>query len=110
MSDRRSFLRMAGGAIAAAAAAGCGPSESTPAPGSAPEAAPAPPAEPGTVRVASVPTAVEGDVLPGLAKAFEEERGLRVEVTSTSSVYLAARAGRADLVVSHYGHRDAEGF
>jgi len=62
------------------------------------------------VRVASVPTAVEGDVLPALAKGFEATSSLAVELTATSDPYDRARRGEADLVVSHYGHRDAEKF
>jgi tungstate transport system substrate-binding protein len=69
-----------------------------------------PPADPKVVRVGSVRTAVEGNVLPALIKPFEEASGLHVEVITGEQVYDLARAGKVDLVVSHYGHRDAEGF
>jgi tungstate transport system substrate-binding protein len=61
---------------------------------------------PDVVRVASVPTAVEGDLLPGLVHGFSP----RVELMARPDVYDAARAGKADLVVSHYGHHDCEQF
>ncbi|HEX4455394.1 MAG TPA: hypothetical protein VH143_31255 [Kofleriaceae bacterium] len=58
------------------------------------------------VRVASVLTTVEGNLLPELVRTFAG----RVEISAGSDVYGAARAGKADLVISHYGHRDAEQF
>jgi len=58
------------------------------------------------VRVASVPTAVEGDLLPALVNGFSP----RVVLSSGSDVYSSARAGMVDLVISHYGHRDCEQF
>jgi tungstate transport system substrate-binding protein len=58
------------------------------------------------VRVASVLTTVEGNLLPELVRTFAG----RVEISSGGDVYGAARAGNADLVISHYGHRDAEQF
>jgi len=62
------------------------------------------------VRVASVPTAVEGNLLPTLVAEFEKQSTMKVELTSHNDVYTLARTGFADLVVSHYGHRDAEAF
>jgi tungstate transport system substrate-binding protein len=58
------------------------------------------------VRVASVLTTVEGNLLPELVRTFSG----RVEIAAGGDVYGAARAGHADLVISHYGHRDAEQF
>src|SRR5689334_8453549 len=63
-------------------------------------------ASPGLVRIASVPTAVEGRVLPELVASA----AVRTEITANPDAYDAARAGHADLVISHYGHRDAEKF
>jgi tungstate transport system substrate-binding protein len=62
------------------------------------------------VRVASVPTAVEGNVLPALIAGFEQRTRYRVELTTSSQLYELARAGKVDLAISHYGHRDAEAF
>jgi tungstate transport system substrate-binding protein len=76
-------------------------------------AAPAPHAavDRSTVRLASVPTAVEGGLLPPLLVDFEEATRLKVSLTvATKEVYDLARAGCCDLVVSHYGHEHAEAF
>lgn len=62
------------------------------------------------VRVASVPTAVEGNVLPTLIAEFEERTKLRVSLTATEGVYALAHAGKVDLAISHFGHKDAESF
>ncbi len=74
------------------------------------QAAIAPPIEPDVVRIASVKTAVDGDLLPRLIDRFQHESRYRVRVTTGERVYDVARSGDADLVVSHYGHRDAEAF
>ncbi len=75
------------------------------APACARRSEPAPPPS-DVVRVASVLTTVEGNLLPELVRTFVG----RVEISAGSDVYGAARAGNADLVISHYGHRDAEQF
>lgn len=75
-----------------------------------PSAAPERPANPDLVRVASVKTAVEGNLLPELIASFEKASRYRVELTPGESVYTWAREGKADIVVSHYGHREAEDF
>jgi tungstate transport system substrate-binding protein len=95
MSDapsRRTFLELSAGAAIAAIGPACGRRE--------------PPVDTTVLRVASVPTAVEGDLLPALLRDFPT----RVELSAGPDVYAAARAGRADLVVSHYGHHDCEQF
>lgn len=92
--SRRAFLELSAGAAALALAPACGRRD------------PAPAADPALVRVASVPTAVEGDLLPALVRDFAG----RVELAARPDVYAAARDGRADLVVSHYGHHDCEQF
>ena len=71
---------------------------------------PLPPEEPAIVRVASVKTAVDGNLLPELVRRFERQAPFRIRLTTGSRVYDLAREGKADLVVSHYGHRDAEAF
>ncbi|HZJ66116.1 MAG TPA: hypothetical protein VFD36_21570 [Kofleriaceae bacterium] len=105
--DRRHFVVGSAGAVLAAGALGCrrsGPGE--------PEVKPAVrgPANPKLVRVASVPTAVEGNVLPVLIREFEEHTAYQIELTANVALYDAARAGKVDLAISHYGHKHAEEF
>lgn len=50
--------------------------------------------------VASVPTAVEGDVLPERLHGFTP----RADLVALPAVYNVARARKVDLVASHYGH------
>jgi tungstate transport system substrate-binding protein len=103
--DRRQFV---GAVTATVAVAGCsGNGVDKPAAVAEPVVAPA---APGIVRVASVKTAVEGKVLPALIERFEHEGTYRVELSTGERVYDRARDGHVDLVVSHYGHRDAEAF
>ena len=104
--DRRQFVL--GGALAPLALASCSRgTQETPAPA---PTEPAPPTEPTVVRVASVKTAVDGSVLPTLIDRFEHASPYRVRLTTGTQVYDAAREGQIDLVVSHYGHHDAEAF
>jgi tungstate transport system substrate-binding protein len=106
--DRRQLL--AGTAVAALAACSRG-TAGEPLPSSEPAPAPPdPPEEPTIVRVASVKTAVEGKLLPALIEQFEREQPYRVRLTTGERVYDAARAGKVDAVISHYGHKDAEAF
>ena len=95
--SRRTFLELSVGAAAGAALApACSRNEAS-----------RPPAtDTAIVRVASVPTAVEGNLLPELVRDFTP----RVELAARPDVYDAARAGKADLVVSHYGHHGCEQF
>jgi tungstate transport system substrate-binding protein len=106
--DRRQFL--AGTAIATVAA--CANDKPAPVvePPARPAPAPLPPDEPTIVRIASVKTAVEGALLPALVESFEKSTAYRVRVTAGTQVYEQAREGKVDLVISHYGHRDAEAF
>lgn len=62
------------------------------------------------IRVASVATDVEGGLLPTLLNAFQVESGLDVALHYDNDPYSAARHGLADLVISHFGHRDTESF
>jgi tungstate transport system substrate-binding protein len=105
--DRRVFL---GVSALLAPVVGCSRrSEATPAPPAPPPPSPAP-VDAKVVRVVSVPTAVEGGLLPTLATDFERQSGLTVELVATNDLYALARRGLVDLAVSHYGHRDAEQF
>ena len=108
--DRRQFVQLAGAGGAALAASACGRGDRGE-PAAKPAAEPARPAtDRPIVRVASVPTAVEGNVLPTLIADFEHQTRYRVELTTTPQLYQLARAGKVDLLISHYGHRDAEAF
>lgn len=62
------------------------------------------------IRVASVATDVEGGLLPNLLNTFQIESGLEVVLQFDNDPYSAARRGLADLVISHFGHRDTESF
>lgn len=68
------------------------------------------PAASGVVRIASVATDVEGGLLPVLLDAFRTATGLGTEVRHGNDPYGLAERGEADLVISHYGHRDTERF
>jgi tungstate transport system substrate-binding protein len=58
-----------------------------------------------------VVTAVEGGLLGDLVPDFERQTGYQVKLTPRSpDVYGPARAGKADLVISHYGHKNAKAF
>jgi len=94
--SRRAFLELTAGAAAVALGPACSRHD-TPVPLVT---------NPAVVRVASVPTAVEGGLLPALVHDFAP----RVELVARPDVYDAARAGKVDLVVSHYGHHDCERF
>jgi len=96
MPSRRTFLKLS--AAAAALVPACRGDETKQVVVAA--------ANPGVVRVASVPTAVEGDLLPHLLADFPS----KTELVSGPDVYDRARVGQVDLVISHYGHRDCEQF
>lgn len=61
-----------------------------------------------TIRVAVVNT--PDVLLNALLPAFEAESGYRVTLQITEGVFDVARAGRADLVIAHYGHQGTEAF
>ncbi len=67
-------------------------------------------AQSNVVRLAVVNTPAESGLLRDILPEFERQTGLRVEVYSGEDVYVRARNGQADLVISHYGHADVEGF
>jgi tungstate transport system substrate-binding protein len=113
--DRRGFLALAGSSVVAGTLSlgeGCSKKEapSTSSLPAAPSAAEGKPVNAGLVRVSSVKTAVEGSVLPELIADFEKASPYKVELTPGEAVYTSAREGKVDLVISHYGHREAEDF
>src|SRR5918912_615232 len=109
--SRRRFLQLLGGAAGAVAAgealAAC--SLST---GGEPESSPTATITTSTslVRLSSVVTPQDGGLYDDLLPDFERQTGYRVELTTGEDVYGPARNGRADVVLSHYGHEDAQAF
>lgn len=68
------------------------------------------PASSNVVRLAVVNTPQFSGLLDDLLPGFERETGITVEVYSGEDVYRKARAGKADLVISHYGKKGVERF
>ncbi len=65
--------------------------------------------ESGTVRLAMV--VVPDDLLRPLLPDFQRETGLRADIVYTGEdPYAVAREGKADLVISHYGHEGVKPF
>ena len=62
------------------------------------------------IRLVVVNTPKMSGLIDALAADFEKTGGLHVEITSGSDVYERARAGDADLVISHYGKPEVERF
>jgi tungstate transport system substrate-binding protein len=62
------------------------------------------------VRLAVVITPESSELLSDILAEFECQTGYSVDVSSTSTPYDLARAGKADLVLSHYGHAGTEDF
>ncbi len=58
----------------------------------------------------SVKTPVDSGLMARLVPRFERESGYRVRITTAEDVYGPARVGKADLVLSHYGHVDVHQF
>src|SRR5215217_1000955 len=60
------------------------------------------------VRLSSVMTPKDGGLYDDLLPNFERQTVYQVELTTAEDVYGPARNGEADVVLSHYGHRDAQ--
>ena len=109
--SRRHFLRFLGSAVGAMAVSGAlaSCSQGT---GSEPESS----TDAGTtnltslVRLSSVVTPQDGGLYDDLLPDFERQTGYQVELTTGEDVYGPARNGEADVVLSHYGHEDAQTF
>jgi tungstate transport system substrate-binding protein len=68
-----------------------------------------PQAQPPNVRLALVN--VPADVLAPMLPDFQTQTGIRADIVYTGNdPFTEARAGRADLVISHYGHEGVEPF
>ncbi len=109
---RRNYLKLAVAGLAAASALLAGVAFSPAADG--PQAEVKAPqtvvANPEVVRIASVSTAVEGNLLPMLVKSFQAETGIKTVLVRNDEPYEQAGKGEYDLVVSHFGHRDVQNF
>ena len=111
--SRRRFLQLLGGAAGAVAASGtlaaCGQDT-----GSGGDAQSSPAASTTTpaslVRLSSVVSPQDGGLYDDLLPDFERQTGYQVELTTGQDVYGPARDGQADVVLSHYGHKDAQAF
>jgi tungstate transport system substrate-binding protein len=67
------------------------------------------PTQGGTVRLALVN--VPNEVLKPMLPDFQKQTGIKAEIVYTGdNPYSVAREGKADLVISHYGHEGAEPF
>ena len=114
--SRRRFLQLLGGAAGAAAVSGavaaCGQDTGS----SSGDAERSPAASTTTpaslVRLSSVRTPQDSGLYDDLLPDFEQQTGCQVELTAATGedVYGPARDGQADVVVSHYGHKDAQAF
>lgn len=63
-----------------------------------------------TVRLASVNAPFQSGLLEYLLQKFETESGYRVEISAGTDAFYRARAGSADIVLSHYGKSEVEEF
>ena len=111
--SRRRFLELLGGAAGAVASSGtlAAWSQDT---GSGADAQSSPATSTTTpaslVRLSSVVSPQDGGLYGDLLPDFEQQTGYQVELTTGQDVYGPARDGQADVVLSHYGHKDAQAF
>jgi tungstate transport system substrate-binding protein len=123
--DRRRFLGLLGAGSAVAAMAACsgngssgggrghgrGGGNGSGHQRGASTSIPPPTAKTRVLRLYSVVTAIEGGLYGDLLPDFERQTGYQVKLSGRSpDVYGPARAGKADVVISHYGHKNAESF
>src|SRR5215218_6308972 len=109
--SRRRFLQLLGGGAGAVAVSGavaaCG-QDTCSSSGDAERSPAASTTTPASlVRLSSVVTPQDGGLYDDLLPDFERQTGYQVELTTGEDVYGPARNGEADVVLSHYGHRDA---
>ena len=109
--SRRRFLQLLGGATGAVAVSGTLAACSQDTGGEAESSTVAEPTtQTSLVRLSSVVTPQDGGLYEDLLPDFERQRGYRVELVTGEDVYGPARNGQADVVLSHYGHKDAQAF
>lgn len=65
---------------------------------------------PGLIRVAAVHTPKSSGLFDRLLPEFEAASGYKVTADERSDVYSAAQNGGYDLIISHYGHKEATTF
>jgi tungstate transport system substrate-binding protein len=110
-TSRRKFIKAATAALAAGLAILAGAvnlqADSAPTATKAPQTIVV---APGVIRIASVSTAVEGDLLPILVESFQAETGIKTVLIKDDEPFQSAAKGEYDLVISHFGHRDVENF
>jgi tungstate transport system substrate-binding protein len=115
--DRRRFLGVLGTATAASALAAC--TASTPRPTASPATASAAPtaavpagasARPDVVRLSTVVVPNDSGLYKELLPEFEKRSGLKVELIGGTTPHDVARAGKADIVLSHYQHEGVSPF
>lgn len=71
---------------------------------------PAPAAAPNVVRLSSVVIPQDSGLWAALLPDFEKATGYRVDVVTAQDVYGPARAGKFDIVLSHYQHEGVASF
>lgn len=62
------------------------------------------------IRVAAVNTPQFTGLMDFLAKEFQSRHGIPISIYGGNDVYERARAGEADVVISHYGKKELERF
>jgi tungstate transport system substrate-binding protein len=68
------------------------------------------PADAKVVRLSSVVTPLDGGLYDALLPDFSAETGYAVDLLTGEDAYGKARAGLADVVLSHYGHHEIQAF
>jgi len=109
--SRRLFLQLLGGAAGAVSVSGALAACSQDTGGEAESSTAAGTTTPTSlVRLSSVVSPQDGGLYDDLLPDFERQTGYQVELTTGEDVYGPARNAQADVVLSHYGHRDAQAF
>ncbi|GAC1322742.1 MAG: substrate-binding domain-containing protein [Mycobacteriales bacterium] len=62
------------------------------------------------MRLSTVVTVRDGGLYDVLLPDFQAQSGYTVRVLAAEDVYEPARSGQADIVLSHYGHKDLDTF
>jgi tungstate transport system substrate-binding protein len=108
--NRRGFLALFGSLVGSSLTAGALSGCEMPGTKSTTSAPAAPATAPGLIRVMSVVTPNDSGLLPALVPDFEKDSVYKIQVSTAEDVYGPARAGKVDLVISHYGHTDVNTF